>query len=39
MEFNSFLFPAPPSSYTTHGGAGDLLYIPRMTRVNVDNIK
>jgi hypothetical protein len=29
MEFNSFLFPAPQSSYTMHGAIGDIIYIPR----------
>ena len=29
MELNSFLFPAPQSSYTIHGALGDILYIPR----------
>ena len=29
MEFNSFLFPAPQSSYTIHGSIGDIIYIPR----------
>ena len=29
MELNSFLFPAPQSSYTMHGGVGEILYIPR----------
>lgn len=29
MELNSFLFPAPQSSYTIHGAIGDLLFIPR----------
>jgi len=29
MELNSFLFPAPASSYTVKGAVGDLIYIPR----------
>jgi hypothetical protein len=29
MELNSFLFPAPQSSYTIHASIGDLLFIPR----------
>ena len=29
MELNSFLFPAPTSSYSIHGAIGDLIYIPR----------
>lgn len=30
MELNSFLFPAPQSSYTMQGAIGDLIYIPRI---------
>jgi len=29
MDLNSFLFPAPQSSYTIHATIGDLLFIPR----------
>ena len=29
MELNSFLFPAPQSSYSIHGSIGDIIYIPR----------
>ena len=29
MELNSFLFPAPASSYTVNAAVGDLLFIPR----------
>ena len=29
MELNSFLFPAPQSSYTVHAAIGDLLFIPK----------
>jgi|LauGreDrversion4_2_1035121.scaffolds.fasta_scaffold379430_1 hypothetical protein len=29
MDLNSFLFPAPESSYTIHAAIGDLLFIPR----------
>ena len=29
MELNSFLFPAPQSSYSIHGSIGDVIYIPR----------
>ena len=29
MDLNSFLFPAPHSSYTLQGSIGDLLFIPR----------
>lgn len=32
MELNSFLFPAPQSSYTIHAAIGDLLFIPRDKR-------
>ena len=34
MELNSFLFPAPASSYTMHGAIGDLIYIPRKFKIN-----
>jgi len=30
MELNSFLFPAPSSSYTVYGSIGDLIYIPKL---------
>ena len=30
MEFNSFLFPAPQSSYSMHGAVGEIIYIPRV---------
>lgn len=32
MEFNSFLFPAPSSSYTASTNLGDLIYIPKYER-------
>lgn len=35
MELNSFLFPAPQSSYSVHGSIGDILYIPK----NIKDIK
>ena len=32
MEFNSFLFPAPQSSYSAQTNLGDLIYIPKYER-------
>ena len=32
MELNTFLFPAPPSSYTSQTFAGDIIYIPKYNR-------
>jgi len=32
MEFNSFLFPAPRSSYSAQTNLGDLIYIPKYER-------
>jgi hypothetical protein len=29
MDLNSFLFPAPQSSYTINAAIGDILFIPR----------
>ena len=29
MDLNSFLFPAPQSSYNMHNSIGDIIYIPR----------
>lgn len=39
MELNSFLFPAPQSSYTINGAIGDLLYIPRLNELMGDQSK
>jgi len=35
MELNSFLFPAPQSSYTMLGAIGELIYVPRKTQLDV----
>jgi len=32
MELNTFLFPAPPSSYSSQTFAGDIIYIPKYNR-------
>lgn len=36
MDLNSFLFPAPESSYTIHAAVGDLLFIPRTQNLKKD---
>ncbi len=38
MEFNSFLFPAPSSSYSASTNLGDLIYIPKYERDSTGNI-
>lgn len=38
MEFNSFLFPAPQSSYSSSTNLGDLIYIPKYDRDEQGNI-
>lgn len=38
MEFNSFLFPAPQSSYSSSTNLGDLIYIPKYERDDQGNI-
>lgn len=37
MELNSFLFPAPSSSYTMHGAIGEIIYIPRFYKIKDDS--
>ena len=38
MEFNSLLFPAPQSSYSSSTNLGDLIYIPKYERDAHGNI-
>ena len=38
MELNTFLFPAPPSSYTSQTFAGDIIYIPKYNRNQAGDI-
>lgn len=37
MDFNSFLYPASPSSYSIHNSLGEIVYIPRAWPKKEDN--